>query len=226
MLGQAVADNPLLDDTRCAPDGIKRAGGFAEQIDLVVQLGGLLVVGEIKCLLFPTEPRERFNYMRKLKDAAEQVWRKAAALASRPDIAARALGITEDRASRLRPVPIVVVNQGFGLASEIGGCRVVDAGLVERYLSNSGEVPGSAPFYSSQAEAVAGFEEAMAAPLSLRAALNRLAPAVYVFPTTGPSGLRVTYFAPHGTPMAARLGAATSSDSRLIFSQSDKDSVA
>jgi hypothetical protein len=79
---EVIKENPLLNDTRCAPSQISRGNGFDEQIDLLIQIGNLLVVGEVKCLLFPSEPRERYNYMSKLRGAAEQAWRKAQRLAA------------------------------------------------------------------------------------------------------------------------------------------------
>jgi hypothetical protein len=115
----------VLPGARCATDSIKRPGG--EQVDLTVSFLDLLVVGEIKCFLYPIEPIEHFNYLKRLQAAADQATRKAQWLHENPQIVADALQISPDLASSLRPVPIVVTNHGAGFGLEIGGARVVDA---------------------------------------------------------------------------------------------------
>lgn len=100
----AIDANPLLDDARSAANGVKATKESPEQVDLVVQIGDLLVVGEVKCFLFPADSRERFRHRRKLKEAADQAWRKAQRLSSRPDVAARAPGISQAQAASLRPI--------------------------------------------------------------------------------------------------------------------------
>ena len=110
----AIAGNALLSDARCAENAVKKDGDFPEQIDLLVQVGEVVLVCEVKCFVFPADPQERFNHMEKVVDASAQARRKAEALARRPDVAVRALGVGPDRAARLRTVPLVVLNQGFG----------------------------------------------------------------------------------------------------------------
>lgn len=71
-----------------------------------------LAMGEVKCLLPPSEPIERFDYVRKLEDACGQARCKADWLRNNPDEAARRVGWGAEPA---RFVPLVVVNQSNGV---------------------------------------------------------------------------------------------------------------
>jgi hypothetical protein len=193
---RSIARNALLGDTRCAEHAVKKNKVFREEIDLLIQVGDLLVVGEAKCFLFPADSRERLNYMENLAKAAAQAKRKAAAVAARPDVAAHALGIAPERAASLRVVPLVVVNQGFGVSYEIGDCRITDARFLALYLGSGSYVPhalvapgdagyalGSGTLYRSQAEAATLFEETLRDPPTLRRFRDRLAWDLFPFPT-------------------------------------------
>src|SRR4029079_9292587 len=126
--------NPIVKDSACADQVIKKTADFGEEIDLLIQFDSLLLVGEVKSLLFPSDSRERYNFMGKLKEAAAQANRKAAYLAHRRKAAAYALKITETRAESLRIVPIVVMNQGFGASLRFADCIVTDAAFLMQYL--------------------------------------------------------------------------------------------
>lgn len=140
----AIQDNPLLVDASCAKNSIKKDANFDEQVDLLVRLGDLLIVGEVKCWLYPADSFERFNHFRKIKGAAAQAKRKADLLRLRPDVAARALGLSVDDVRALRVVPLVVANQGFGFSLDADGCRVTDAAYLLTYLSNGAISSGMA----------------------------------------------------------------------------------
>ena len=198
-VAEAIRRNAVLTDARCAPEAIRLKADGSEEIDLVLQVGGLLVVGEVKCFLFPADSRERHRYMRDLKGGAEQASRKARWLASNPEVAAAALGIEVERAASLRPIPIVVANHGFGAASQFGGSRVVEAKYLETYLAKGGSItePDAVrpAFYADQAQAEGRFEQSMAEPPALAAYLDCLVPTSYVFPTaTSRAGLAISYY--------------------------------
>ena len=194
---KALTQNSLLTDARCAKHSIKKDADFGEQIDLLIQLGSLLIVGEVKCFLSPADSIERFRYFKKLKAASSQARSKAALLGTRPDVVARALEITEERARQLRVLPIVVTNQGFGFSLDVGGCRVVEAGFLKSYLGagklvtemaidpRSGhQSHHSTVFYRDQAEAEREFEATMANPIILRRFIDRLSWTRSKFPTS------------------------------------------
>jgi hypothetical protein len=122
----------------------RRTAASTSRSIFFIRLGSLLIVGEVKCWLYPADPIERFNHLKKLRAAAEQASRKAALLRDRPDVAARALGLSEDICRQLRVVPLVVANQGFGFSLDLGGCIVADAQFLETYLGNGTLTIGAA----------------------------------------------------------------------------------
>ena len=197
---EALARNPLLTDARCAEHAIKKSACFSEEIDLLVQLGPLLIVGEVKCWLFPADPNERYNYFKKLKGASQQARNKAELLRARPEVTARALGITEQRAKELRVVPLVITNQGFGFSLEVDGCRITEAAFLRTYFGSDEIVTGmmvdtrsgrhaldKARLYASEAEAADAFEATMAKPFVLRRFVNRIRWRRFPFPTASGS---------------------------------------
>jgi hypothetical protein len=197
QLHQAMRKNLLLTDARCARDAIPKTVDFGEQIDLLIQLGSLLIVGEVKCVLSPADPLERFNYLGTLIGASEQALRKAALIRKRRDVIARVLGIDEERAKELRVIPLVVTNQDFGASLEIDGCKVIDHRSLRNYLGSGNRVTDYSQdaetkkmiylqrtLYSTQHQAEISFEACMADPPSLRRFLKRLEPAKCPFPTS------------------------------------------
>lgn len=191
----SIADNRLFSDVRCAERGIKKDTNFGEEIDLLVRLGDQLIVGEVKCWLFPADPFERFQYFKKLKSAAEQALRKAKALQARPDVAAKALNLEESDVRALKTVPIVVVNQGFGFSLAIEGCRVVDAAFLNTYLGAGSIVSGMTIgrgqtnkldhiFYNSEKQAADRFESVIAKPSVLYRFVERIKRSFILFPSS------------------------------------------
>jgi len=118
----ALSENDVIAPQDRAISHLPRAKG-KEEIDLLVRIGGLVLVGEIKCLLCPSEPSERYNYLRKLEKACEQARRKAAWLAGEQALAQQQLGGT----GPLKMLPLVVVNQSNGVGLVFDGCQVTDA---------------------------------------------------------------------------------------------------
>ena len=51
----AILGNALLTDSRCAPHAIKKSREFGEQVDLLIQIGDIVLVCEVKCFLFPAD---------------------------------------------------------------------------------------------------------------------------------------------------------------------------
>jgi hypothetical protein len=204
---EAIAKNKLLKNARCADHEIRKDANFSEQIDLLIRLGQLLIVGEVKCWLFPADPFERFNHLRKLRDAARQASRKAELLRKRPDVAAKALYLTEEECRQLRVVPLVVANQGFGFSLNVDGCLVTDATFLRNYLGagaintgmaidpRTGQVmPSTTTFYERETQAGDRFESMFATPVVLKRFIDRISWTRIPFPTA--SGGRVYFAAP------------------------------
>jgi hypothetical protein len=194
----AIEKNPLLRDASCARTEIKKDVNFGEQIDLLIRLGTLLIVGEVKCWLYPADSFERFNHFRKLKGAAEQAKRKADLIRARPDVAAKALGLAEDEVRGLRVVPLVVANQGFGFSLNADGCLITDAAYLLVYLGTGTIASGMAinprtgqsmtatlVLYEREQQAADRFETLFATPPVLQRFVDRISWTTIPFPLPG-----------------------------------------
>jgi hypothetical protein len=161
---EALAQNPLLPNHAVAPHALKRKGS-SEEIDLIIRVGGTLLVGEVKCFVFPSEPLERFNYLKNIESAVQQAKNKAAWVDQNRTRVATLVGVTDGtEAEALKIAPLVVTNHGLCLGLEIEGVTVSDLHYLE-LLMGSGHYQGDTMFkrqmgtvhqnvilYSSQAD--------------------------------------------------------------------------
>ena len=201
---EELKGNAVVRDTACAEHAVKKGPDFPEEIDLLVRFGTILLVGEVKCFLYPADSRERFNFLRNLRGACDQASRKAIAIGQRMDVAARALGISEADAQLLQVVPIVVLNQGYGMSLVSGNCVVTDAKFLKLYLGSAtytsegavnvadgGMATTTRSLYRDAAEAVTNFESTMRSPPPLHRFRSLLRWTSFAFPTTSGGALQI-----------------------------------
>jgi hypothetical protein len=206
-IGAAITKNSIFSEAHCAEREIKATSDFNEQIDMLIRLGDMLIVAEVKCWLFPADPFERFQHFKKLKLAATQAVRKAEAIRTRPDVAAKALGLSEDEVRALRTVPIVVTNQGFGFSLEIEGCRVVEAAFLKTFLGTGSLIAGLSmdvrtgattpidmTLYQTEKQATDRFESIIAKPAVLYRFVDRIEEKFMPFPSLIGAKTMVTTF--------------------------------
>lgn len=206
-LALSVQENELLTNSLVAPLTIKKTSTFPQQIDLLFRLGDLLVVGEVKHRLFPSDSMERFNYFQKLKGAAEQAKVKAQAISDHPETAAAALGLPVETIKQLRVLPLVVVNQGFGLSLMVDDVRVTETMFLDHLLGDATIVSGMSfdvftgerifaedTIYESEKDLVERFQDILADPWVLRRYISRMGWRTYEFPQA--SGGSITIEAP------------------------------
>lgn len=136
----ALAGNNVIAPGDRAVSHLPR-GRAKEEIDLLVRIGEVVLVCEIKCLLAPAEPSECYNYVRKLEKAAEQASRKAAWLEGEQTLAHDLLG----GSGTLRMLPLAVVNQSAGVGLNFDSCQITDAHFL-RIVMGSGEYHSGAKF--------------------------------------------------------------------------------
>ncbi len=186
-LSEAKQKSKLLSSIILGPHRLAGDGDSEEEIDLLFMLGDLLVVGEVKCWLIPMEASERFNYQRRLAEATEQAKEKATWLKDNPQRAAKLFGVDIERIKSVTMVPLVILNQGFGMGYRWATCPIVDLHYLELYLSDSSFVSGARydfrannvawqhhSFYSNASEAVARFRDEMADPVVIKWQKNRV----------------------------------------------------
>lgn len=142
---EALSKNPILKDHGVAPFSLKRKGG-SEEIDLLIRVGNTLLVGEVKCFVFPSEPLERFNYLSNVLSAIEQAKAKLRWAEENRTAIAEQVGVLDTgKAQFLSFVPIVVMNYGFGLGLVVDGVAVTELHYL-RLLMKAGEYQSDTRF--------------------------------------------------------------------------------
>lgn len=144
VLSDVLADNDLLMDASVAEHGLKRKGE-SEEIDLLVRVGDIVLVGEVKCFVAPSEPTDKRNHLANLDKATAQAEVKRAWADANREAVAEALGVEAAQTARLRMVPLVVLNHGFGMGLERYGVPVVDLHYL-RILLGWGSYQGDTRF--------------------------------------------------------------------------------
>lgn len=176
----ALAGNALLADHNVAPHALKRKGS-SEEIDLLIRIGGILLVGEVKCFLAPSEPLERYNYLKNVEGAALQAKAKADWVDQNREEVVALVGISDTEVAKaLKLVPLVVTNHGFGLGLDLDGVTVTDLHYLKLLMGN-GHYQGDTMFkravgtahhnvllYSDQADFEARVTEIFADPPPLK----------------------------------------------------------
>lgn len=140
-ISQKLAANPLLQsDYEIALDGVDDD----EQIDLLVRVGGTVLVGEIKCLVAPSGPLEKRNFLDAMAEAVAQASRKAKWCTSE---SSRISQVTKKipKNAKLKVQPLVIVNHGFGLGMSRDGVPIADAHFM-KLLLGSGSYQGDMAF--------------------------------------------------------------------------------
>ena len=172
---KVASENPLLEDVVVSAHAIKK-NVSGEEIDFIARIGHTVLVGEIKCLIVPSEALERFNHIGKLESAGEQAKRKARWLANNEEILQGSIGKLPCSVTGLQFVPMVILNQGIGIGLNLGETIVTDFHFLKTYLTDGSYVQSSIigpngefiaryqGLYRSQSEAVSNFIPTFEAP--------------------------------------------------------------
>lgn len=185
VVSEVLAANDLLADAAAAEHGLKRKGE-SEEIDLLVRVGNVLLVGEVKCFVAPSEPTDKRNHLDNLAKATAQAEAKRAWADANRGAVAEALGLDEAQAAKLHVIPVVVLNHGFGMGLERHGVPVVDLHYLRillgwghyqdgtRFERHVGVAFNTVALYRSQAEFEAKVEVLLHDPPPLKRFSERL----------------------------------------------------
>jgi hypothetical protein len=141
QLCESLTFSDMLKDAEVYPSNLVFSQeGYKEQIDIVIRIGNVVLVGEAKCVLFPSEPIEYFHYFKTLSDAAVQAERKVAFLSEHRGHLLQMLGLTGKMAAEvLRLQAFVLTNQPFGAGFAVKETPVVDLLILELYFDGRWE---------------------------------------------------------------------------------------
>lgn len=120
-------------DVEFGGEPVKSGQPEKEQIDLLIRVGSVVLVGEVKCQLFPnTSALRRHNYWQTLEGAADQAKRKAAFAEQNRDQFLEKLEWIDTTSISFHPV--VITNVSLGVGFEVGGVPVADSRVVGQFL--------------------------------------------------------------------------------------------
>jgi hypothetical protein len=153
----------VLNDFYVAPDTVF-VGPNREEIDLLIRIGRLLLVGEAKCQFFPVEALDLYRSRERLREGSAQAVRKAEAVRNSLHELQSTTGLSDTHSVTV--LPFVLSNHVLGSGYPIDGVPVVDLLYLSILLrqgflrigvvmDRNGEVdPGDTiRFYTDQADA-------------------------------------------------------------------------
>lgn len=154
-----------------------KVGDEFEEIDLVWLIGAKVLIGEIKCSIYPTSPIEIYHYFKVLQRATEQVKRKVQFVEADLDNLLSGLGLSDSMdPSQLTVYPMVVTNLPLGVGIPVKHVPIVDLRILRRYIEGyqkffvETSVKGEerthqlVQYYDSEAEAEKNVIEYLKAP--------------------------------------------------------------
>lgn len=137
-LREMAEDSPLLSTANVLPNAMRFAepDERTEEIDVVIVLGKLVLLGEAKCILQPTEAKEIALHRNRVIDAAAQINRKAEAVRRNPvafQTQLAALGI--ECPADFKVLPLVILNNPIHVGFAVDGVPVADEFVFEVFFS-------------------------------------------------------------------------------------------
>lgn len=198
QLAEALSASSILKGGVCPHRyKLKRRADNPGDIDLILWFGNTVLIGEVKCTLFPARASEFHNYFTTLERAGRQISRKAAAFKSGTDQFWRQIAKSPPPAET-RVVPFVLTNLCFGVGMRFSGVPAVDLLILERFVGDgflerfvmfepdgkhtAGE---TLKFYSSAEEAEQAVERYLCDPPQLEHFRTGLHRVTNVLPTVG-----------------------------------------
>lgn len=177
-LRSMLADSAVVRDAGVRGSALKVPGVKGpEEIDLVLHLKNVVLLGEAKSQLFPSEPLEIYTYLETLKRGAGQIARKHEAVLRNRDFVLKELGLAgRFPADEVEFVPFVLTNHPLGVGHPIDGIPVTDLHTLRQFLRDgywspltvrSGRVStgvAELPFYQNEAQAAARVRDFLASP--------------------------------------------------------------
>lgn len=170
-LVRGASENLLLKSAWISPDPVHPSDASIGDIDFLARMHDTFLVGEIKCLFRPASSHEWFKHEERVKEALEQITRKAAWVSQNLAAMAALSGRPID-VQTASVVPCVIVNSPRGALRTVDSVPIVDRYILERFFEQ-----GYGVMYASSAEdddghEVAFYSDTMSAAANLRAFLR------------------------------------------------------
>lgn len=168
-LESELKNNHIIKDYYICPEGILLScNGKNEQIDIVIRIGNKILIAEAKCIVYPVEPSEYFNYANVVNHAVEQIKRKYQfVLEHLKDFVERKLDNNFIYYGCIEIIPIVIMNRSLFVGFSIDSVPIVDLFILEKYFGDAKwekyvtfdkaggkEVGETVMFYETEKEAI------------------------------------------------------------------------
>ena len=137
-LRKYIDSSSLLKNAKVTEDGLlfKPTDAREEQIDTVLVIGDLVILGESKCTLHPVEAKQIAMHRNTVTDAVLQIKRKVQSVESYPKIFREQLsqkGV--EIPEKFRVLPVVILNGSIHAGFEVDGVAIVDMYIFEVFFS-------------------------------------------------------------------------------------------
>nr|BFD44145.1 hypothetical protein FFPRI1PSEUD_56440 [Pseudomonas sp. FFPRI_1] len=140
-INESLFGNKLvLDKDKAVSKRIKLRGGQEEEIDVLLRIGRVILVGEAKSIVTTDSPISYYRTLGILKGAAEQAKRKALFFESNIEAVFESLGWSFDAGQEYEFLPVVIGSNKIHSGFPILDVPVVDEKIIERYF-DSNEFP-------------------------------------------------------------------------------------
>jgi hypothetical protein len=106
-----------------------------EELDLIIRIGNKLLLGEAKCIIYPTEPLNYFNYLKSIKHGIEQIKRKADLIKNKLEeflISNPEINMVHHKT--LEIIPFVITNRSLCVGFLIDGIPILDLLVLNKYF--------------------------------------------------------------------------------------------
>lgn len=135
-LKRSLKNSAVIKDYYVYPKSISfSCGNRTEELDIVVTIGNRILLGEAKCIVFPTEPLDYYNYFLTLKHGVKQIKRKADFVIENIGVFIKdILNAKETHFDSIDVIPFVVINRSLGVGFTLEDVPIVDQLILNRYL--------------------------------------------------------------------------------------------
>jgi hypothetical protein len=168
----AIKKSNFLKNSSSNEKSIK-IGPKKEEIDIVLNIGNAILIGEAKCTLYPTEAMDYFQFFQIMTYASEQAKRKAnIATENLNELIDKIGGFDDKKMEIFRIMPFILTNLTLGVGFSIGDVPILDLLTLTKYLKEATwekmvrfepdgtkTVGETVRFYSSEDEAEAHIED-------------------------------------------------------------------
>jgi hypothetical protein len=135
-ISDALSENNLFSTCQIYPNKLWLGEGLEkEEIDIIIRINETILLGEAKCILFPTEPMEYHNYFSTLQKAVAQIKRKSS-FAEQYNL--QLLNLFDinctSNSERFNIKPFVIINSPLGAGFAIEDIPITDLNILTLFL--------------------------------------------------------------------------------------------